>query len=639
MKNFCVIIIAALVSMAIPAKAGQNYAVKLIDTALLRNANAVVREHTEKIEINSVDEIVYTTRCAITILNEKGKSYADLRVYYSSISHVQSIDGWQYDAEGDEIASLKKKNVHDVGIVDNNFFDDNRVKFFRFDNVAYPYTVVFETEEKLDCTFRVPSWYPQPGFDVAVESADLEVTSVAGINIRWKALYIPDDKNGPVTQTRPGYLKADVHHLPAQRQPDRLTPENPSPLPELVLAVDNCAISDFKGKMTTWAEFGKLIYDVNANRDQLPVEMRQKVHALTDTCATSAGKIAVLYEYLKRNTRYVSIQLGIGGWQTFEASFVAEKGFGDCKALSNYMKAMLKEAGVSAYAVLVLAGEGHENYFIRDFPATRFNHMILCVPSPNDTTWLECTAKELPAGYLSSSTMNRDVLMLTPAGGVVVHTPHFDNDRNVLVRSAVVTFDKNNDLTATINCKYRGYWWDHESPRVVNEPKTKQELYFNHKYAIPTYTVSDFNVNNRLSVEPERNEQIKLIGSGNISIGGSHLFLSLAVFRNPVDEPFTTEKRTGDFRLSPGCRVIDTVVFHLPATCSIESNIKDIDMDFPFGSFHSKATLENNRTIRLVTRYDQKEGVYGADLYADFVKFCKAINALYTFDKIVLTNN
>ena len=64
---------------------------------------------------------------------------------------------------------------------------------------------------------------------------------------------------------------------------------------------------------------------------------------------------------MQNNTRYISIQLGIGGWRPFEAAYVASKGYGDCKALSNYMYSLLKEAGILSYYTLVKAGAGEED--------------------------------------------------------------------------------------------------------------------------------------------------------------------------------------------------------------------------------------------------------------------------------------
>lgn len=52
---------------------------------------------------------------------------------------------------------------------------------------------------------------------------------------------------------------------------------------------------------------------------------------------------------MQQNTRYISIQLGIGGWQPFDAEYVAQKKYGDCKALTNYMFSLLKEAALDQF--------------------------------------------------------------------------------------------------------------------------------------------------------------------------------------------------------------------------------------------------------------------------------------------------
>jgi len=82
---------------------------------------------------------------------------------------------------------------------------------------------------------------------------------------------------------------------------------------------------------------------------------------------------------MQDHTRYISIQLGIGGWQPFDAAFVQEHGYGDCKALSNYMVALLKTAGITAYSVLIRPGD-YRYTFNESFPSNQFTHVIVCVP-------------------------------------------------------------------------------------------------------------------------------------------------------------------------------------------------------------------------------------------------------------------
>ena len=116
------------------------------------------------------------------------------------------------------------------------------------------------------------------------------------------------------------------------------------------------------------------MYQLIKGRDVLPEEVKKKVHELTDNKGDKE-KISVLYDFLQKNTRYISIQLGIGGWQPFEASYVAEKKYGDCKALSNYMIALLKEAGITGKYVEIYGGKSPPP-FIEDFPFYKFNNVI-----------------------------------------------------------------------------------------------------------------------------------------------------------------------------------------------------------------------------------------------------------------------
>ncbi|MEI9933319.1 MAG: hypothetical protein WDM71_00310 [Ferruginibacter sp.] len=105
--------------------------------------------------------------------------------------------------------------------------------------------------------------------------------------------------------------------------------------PAVFLAPANFEIQNYKGNMMTWKDFGKFMYSLNEGRDQLPANVKQTVHSLTDTISDVRKKIEVLYKYMQNSTRYVAVELGNWWLANFDANYVASNGYGDCKALSN----------------------------------------------------------------------------------------------------------------------------------------------------------------------------------------------------------------------------------------------------------------------------------------------------------------
>src|SRR5699024_6485743 len=86
-------------------------------------------------------------------------------------------------------------------------------------------------------------------------------------------------------------------------------------LPILYFAPSEFTYDKTQGNMQDWPRFGVWMDGLLAGRGQLPLALQTEVHALTDTIPDKREKIEALYHYLGRTTRYVSIQLGIGGWQ------------------------------------------------------------------------------------------------------------------------------------------------------------------------------------------------------------------------------------------------------------------------------------------------------------------------------------
>ena len=106
---------------------------------------------------------------------------------------------------------------------------------------------------------------------------------------------------------------------------------------------------------SSWKSFGSWIKDLYQGLDVLPPDRQQFFKSLVENAGSETEKIKRIYTYLQQNFRYVSIQLGIGGLKPFSAEFTDKKKYGDCKALSNYMKAALKAVGIKSYVAIINA--------------------------------------------------------------------------------------------------------------------------------------------------------------------------------------------------------------------------------------------------------------------------------------------
>src|SRR5690606_29128387 len=163
---------------------------------------------------------------------------------------------------------------------------------------------------------------------------------------------------------------------------------------------------------------------------------------------------------MQSHTRYVGNQYGLSGWQTFRASEVCAKGYGDCKGLTNYLKALLEVAGIHSYTVLIDAGDRHYRKPDPEFPTNTFNHVILCVPDKTDTIWVECTDPYLPAGYLGSFTQDRRGLLCTATGGSLVRTPAYGKAESKIIRKTRLTPLLNQNFEVSLSTLYTGYLQD-----------------------------------------------------------------------------------------------------------------------------------------------------------------------------------
>ncbi|MDX5339002.1 MAG: transglutaminase-like domain-containing protein [Cyclobacteriaceae bacterium] len=262
----------------------------------------------------------------------------------------------------------------------------------------------------------------------------------------------------------------------------------------LFLAPVQFGMEGYVGQMQDWAGLSKWQFELNAGRDVLPENFRLQILELTKDAKSDFEKIQVLYSFLQKNFRYVSIQLGIGGWQTSSAEDVLKSSSGDCKGLTNLMKAMLKEVGIESQEALVFAGVEEEDIEV-DMVSHQFNHVILRAHAEGNPVWLECTSSTLPAGFLGDFTKNRHVLLIQESGGHLLKTPAYSSrDWNQVKIQGQIQMDIQGNAKIKNELQFAG-----NPVEAILDVKSKlderqQRDYLNRKSSISGLLVDNFQI-------------------------------------------------------------------------------------------------------------------------------------------------
>ena len=618
-----VCISALLLLTSMHAKADNiGYSVFFIPKDLVKNANSVCRVDEREFELKSAGEAIFRRKYAITILNESAARYAEFTQHYNRFFEIREITGTLYDANGEAIKKVKRKDIQDqTGMDDASLVDESRFKVHNFYYKQYPYTVEYEVELRYNGTLFYPEWFPQWREYYSVQQSSYTFSCPEDYQFRYKALQLAQQPEIKTDKGRKIY-SWNVKNLPAiVREPYSPGLRNIAPL--LLVGPSAFEMQSYKGNMSSWADLGAFFAGLKKDRDILPDPVKAKVKELAGSTKDPYEKVQRLYEYMQANTRYISIQLGIGGWQPFDAKYVAEKKYGDCKALTNYMYSLLKEAGIKSYYAAIASGDYRED-IVTDFPSSQFNHVILCVPILKDTMWLECTSQTESFGYLGSFTGNRHALLVDETGSRLARTTAYKASDNRQERTIKARLTEAGELELEAATRYTGT--QHERflgfIHYLSGEKVKERL--QEVLDFPTYEVVNFDYKLAKGRIPAVSEQLKINVRNYATMSGKRLFLLPNIMSRDGRKLNMDSVRKQPVVMLTSYVDIDTIQLALPAGFKAESMPKPTRLESDFGTYYSETKVEAGQLL-YYRRIEQRDGVYPPEKYKDLVSFQEAV--------------
>ncbi len=629
-----------LLLLALLGPPAPKYPADAIAPALRENAHAVVRAYDKVVVVRSASQLVETVHTAITILDPAGSDeHGQLVVYYDALRRISYLRGAVYDAQGHLLHQLRPAEVRDQGLgsAGGSLMTDVRVRYADLRQPATPYTVEFDYEVVSDNTLFFPDFQPQSAENVSLEGATLRVTTPTALPLRYGEQLLPAGAaSAPAVA---GALTTYRWTLPAHPAVDEepFAPPLETLLPAVRLAPATFEVQGHAGSLASWQSLGQWSYQLGQGRDALPPALTARMAQLLIEAPDPRARARKVYEFLQSSTRYVSVQLGLGGWQTAPAMAVVSGGYGDCKALSNYTRALLAAAGLPAHVALV--GAGADEADVRaDFPSSQFNHAILCLPLaargsvPADTVWLECTSQTEAFGYMGSFTGNRHALLLTPSGGRLVATPRYGAAANRQQRRTELWLDGAGGAKASVRTQRVGLAQDTYAQLLTGADADEQRKYVAARLPVAHCTITALRLAAASPGGPQALpgvvETLGLELPGVATAAGSRLLIEPNVLGRLAALPAQVGARTAPLALPAPALTQDTVRLHLPAGFRPETLPAPTQLTSAYGTYSSTCTALPDGTIQYVRQLETRRPtlVLPAEKYAEYKEFRRKVN-------------
>ena len=587
--------------------------------SLQENANAIIKENLVEIELFSFNKMSIKKKRVVTIFNEKGLKHINANEYFDNSTVIKNIEAKIYDKHGIEIKKIKRKDFEEVSISTGSIITDYKKLFFEDFPNQYPFTVVFESQITSSNTALIPTWYPIEDYFVSIVKNKLTINYADDVKLKYKE--INADKR-TTKRIEKNHLEFQINNCVAINE-EQLSPSAFDFMPHYLIALEEFEIEGVKGYANDWKSFGKWMYDnLLKDTEEIPEATIQKIQTLIGQEKNKIAIAKIIYKYVQEKTRYVSIQLGIGGWKPMLAKNVDRLGYGDCKALTNYTRSLLKVFNIPSYYAIVYAGKKKRNIH-QDFASMQGNHVILGIPDTNEIHWLECTSQTQPFGFQGSFTDDRNALIISEDKIDIIKTKSFLNESNSQETKAKIKFTENGTMDCQVIITSKGIEFN-EKLFLGKETSDNKTKYYKNKFS----QINNLKIaKNELTIDKakiEMQEILNLKADDFIKKTGDRILLNANILNQILFIPEKYKNRSNPFEIERGYQYIDEIEIEIPKGYKIETKTNEFEINTKFGNYKSK--LENyNNTLIFKRSFILKKGYYLKGDYNSYRDFREQI--------------
>lgn len=591
------------------------------------NIGAIIDRYDASFNMVSQTTGTYKVNMRVSVLSKDAADEAMFLVYQDGFKALSSFSG-VLESGGKVIKKYKMSDLKSVSVGEGGITDAT-VSYL--EPVApVPYVVEYTYEVSYKNGFiSFPTFIPVTEPGVILSSASYTLTVPPGTELMYKSSMEPEKETG---------AKADIYKWKAPTFPgyvyEHMMPSIYERVPYLYVGPKSFTYARTQGEQTDWQAAGMWLYGLQKDVCTVPDELRAKVQEMTSGVSSDRQKIKILYEYLRQNTRYVSIQLGIGGLRPFPVEMVMKSGFGDCKALSVYMQALLAAADIHSEYLIVNTGR---RSLLKDYYSVgQMDHAMLCVPMQKDTLWIECTNPRLPLGYRHDNIAGHEVLLIGENGGQKVRVRPYPDSLRRSVESVEVTLNAD----GSAHCVGSRHLVLDDAEAYVGFSALTEKTKFNAIMGANSLTPDNFkivsvtdnfedwaNMSDGEEYIPETEIRYEFDAANYAKVSGDRIFLDLNPFAKQVRAD--RKQRVNDYVRSRRVIIEDVVSLTLPEGYTVESLPASATISSPFGTLQTEVTFADGK-IDVVQTLTMIPGRFTKEEYDLYRTFAKDVTKAYS---------
>ncbi len=599
------------------------------------SAKAVVLLDETTYTVGMDGQAVEHVRHVVKILRPQGRGYGAPVVWFDKDSKVLSMHVWSIDPAGHEY-SLKDNEITEYSppgggegygdekakVADPPGRDPGGIVAYEYELRARPYLAEtsWEFQSEIPAVHQVFTLALPAGFSYAttwanhskVVGADLENHSY-----RWEMNDEPAiDLDGVPLSPSPRSLagRMTVHYSgPGLAEPQE----------------------------GTWQGIGEWYETLSHDRLVPSPEINAKVAELTAGKTDFYERAEAIGEFVQKQIRYFSIDLGIGGYQPHAAADTFRGRYGDCKDKATLLAAMLSSAGLHGALVMVHTERAVVN---PDDPSIVGNHVIGAIEIPTgyespkmhsvvtaktgkrylifDPTW-----DQTPFGQLEDNLQASYGVLMEGHNSQVIQLPVMSPELNTVRRKGTFHLAEDGSLQGTVTDLRFGDIAERRRYVFTHEDAKKQQEYMDrtlaHDFAAATMT--GLKVQNVSELSKDLTTSFDLAATHYASATGPLLMLRPRVmgsYEMPVDH----KKRKVAIDLDETMQGTDEFDIELPAGYTVDELPDPVKEDFGFAAYQSATELRGH-TLHYTRTFTVRQITLSADKYPDLQRLAGVIAA------------